>query len=255
MKTLFSTILLFWGLLNVTFGQVEQLKASTQNNNKKHFEFTLGGNYKLYFGDKHIQFMPKDTLNDDPTVGLTKYSRFGGFDYQNKFTFSTSFLYNFYFKSNFITSFGVYLLKQQELLTSSPDTVIFYNSLYDYHRLVKSYQKNTYNIGLQGLMGYNAKAFFIKAGFAYDVVKIIREIETNIDNSINKGQVTLDYFSKYDCLSTKVLVGKEIFTFTNQTKLALSTGITFFVSRIYFDDKKILFNKYYNVNLNIHYSF
>jgi hypothetical protein len=232
------------------------VNASSQiNDHKNHFEFSIGGNYRLYFGDKHIQFMPKDTLNDDPTVGLTKYSRFGGFDYQNKFTFSTSFFYNFYFKSNFVTSFGIYLLNQEELLTSSPDTVIFYNSLYDYHRLVQSYQKNTYNIGLQWLLGYNAKRFFIQAGFAYDVVKIVREIETNIDNSINKGQVTSDYLPKYDCLSTKVLVGREIYTFTNQTKISLSSGITFFVSKTSFADRKISFNKYCTVNLNVNYLF
>ena len=115
-------IILCLVILNTTqiFGQEEKEK-------RVEYEISLGGHYSTYFGNKHVKFTPKDYTNSSDYIDYTKY---GGFDYNNTFSYDAAFTINYLLKNNFYASVGIDFFTKKERLTSSTDTVLHYHSLY-----------------------------------------------------------------------------------------------------------------------------
>jgi len=228
---------------------------SQEEKQRNNYDISFGLHRRTYFGNTHVKFSPKDSLYDDPNINLSRYKKIGGFDYQSTLAFNFAVSYNYYINPSFFTSVGIKVFSNKELITSHPDTVLYYNSLYEYHRLITAYQNNYYNFGLQTLIGYSKKEFHIKAGFDIDIFLISRLTETQIDGNQIKASLTKEIFPKYDVFSAKVLVGRNIYQFKNDSKISLSFGTTIFFNKFYFKDLKISTKSFNYINLMLTYSF
>lgn len=204
-------------LPNLLFGQ----ESGGDKKLKHSFSIGFGGHYKMCFGNKHITFRPRDTVNPE---WYKPYTIYGGFDKHNTFSFEISGDYKCNLVPYLYITTGLGLTVLKDLYTSPSDTVAYYHALHPYHQNVITYQDNIYRFNVPVRLGYEYKFFSIDAGIEIDFLRFYSFKNEYINGEIVKNKYCgyefywKDYHQIYPVLNLN-------FCFIRKSALGLSCSL------------------------------
>ena len=141
------------------------------------FAFELGLQQRTYFGDKYIH--PYFDTTMDPAIHSPDKGEYG-FTYRNNISWHTGILIYFKLNKKFKVNSGIEFINRRTILTSPPDSVIKYHTLYS----ITKYVYNDMYFEIPLFIEYTLKRFNFGLGGNFSTFRISDNRNYKIDGSI-----------------------------------------------------------------------